>query len=87
MRYRRAQSAGGTFFFTVNLADRSRRLLVDRIEALRASVSVVKDRHPFEIVAWVVLRDHLHAIWTHAAGGHGFLDAMDADQISVLAAD
>jgi len=64
MRYRRAQTAGGTFFFTVNLADRSSRLLVERIDALRASVRVVKDRHPFEIVAWVVLPDHLHAIWT-----------------------
>jgi putative transposase len=48
----------------VNLADRSSRLLVDRIDDLRASVRLVKQRHPFEIVAWIVLPDHLHAIWT-----------------------
>lgn len=71
MRYRRANAAGGTYFFTVNLADRSRRLLVDRIDDLRASVRLVKQRHPFEICAWVVLPDHLHAIWT--------LPADDAD--------
>ena len=64
MRYRRANVSGGTYFFTVNLADRSSRLLVDRIDDLRASVRLVKQRHPFEIVAWIVLPEHLHAIWT-----------------------
>ncbi|WP_018971816.1 REP-associated tyrosine transposase [Rudaea cellulosilytica] len=64
MRYRRANVYGGTYFFTVNLADRSSRLLVDRIDDLRASVRLVKQRHPFEIVAWIVLPEHLHAIWT-----------------------
>ena len=64
MRYRRANAAGGTYFFTVNLADGSRRLLVERIDDLRVSVREVKSRHPFRIVAWVVLPDHLHAVWT-----------------------
>ena len=68
MRYRRVLSAGGTYFFTVNLAVRSSRLLVDRIDELRASVRGVKARHPFEIVAWVVLPHHLHAIWTLPLG-------------------
>ena len=72
MRYRRANAAGGTYFFTVNLADRTRRLLVDRIDDLRASVRLVKQRHPFEIGAWVVLPDHLHAIWTLPAGDADF---------------
>jgi len=52
------------YFFTINLADRSSRLLVERIDDLRASVRSVKQRHPFEIQACVVLPDHLHAIWT-----------------------
>ena len=30
MRYRRADVAGGTYFFTVNLAERKRTLLVER---------------------------------------------------------
>ncbi|MGH8162219.1 MAG: REP-associated tyrosine transposase [Gammaproteobacteria bacterium] len=64
MRYRRANAAGGTFFFTVNLADRSSRALVEQIGALREAVRVAKHRHPFEIVAWSVMPEHLHAIWT-----------------------
>jgi len=64
MHYRRAHACGGTFFFTVNLADRSSRMLVEHIDALRDAVRAVKQRHPFEIDAWVVLPDHMHAVWT-----------------------
>jgi len=64
MKYRRAWQAGGTYFFTVNLAERSRTLLVDRIENLRGAMRKVKQAHLFNILAWVVLPDHLHAIWT-----------------------
>jgi putative transposase len=63
MRYRRAKTPGGTYFFTVNLADRTRALLVDHIDLLRTSVAKVKDAHPFVIIAWVVLPEHMHAIW------------------------
>ncbi|HEX5354098.1 MAG TPA: transposase [Rhodanobacteraceae bacterium] len=63
MRYRRSDIAGGTYFFTVTLADRSSRLLVEHIDDLRAAVRTVKRHHPFEIVAWVVLPEHMHAIW------------------------
>jgi len=51
MRYRRSNVAGGTYFFTINLADRSSRLLVERIDDLRTAVRAVKQHHPFEIVA------------------------------------
>ena len=64
MRYRRALIPGASYFFTVNLADRSARLLVERIADLREVVRDVRRAHPFEIVAWVVLPDHLHAVWT-----------------------
>ncbi|MDR0771044.1 MAG: transposase [Burkholderiales bacterium] len=64
MEYRRAWQVGGTYFFTVNLAERKRTLLVDHIEELRNTVRKVKQAHPFDILAWVVLPDHLHAIWT-----------------------
>lgn len=66
--YTRAFAPGGTFFFTVNLADRSATLLTDHIDALRASVRRVRDAHPFHIDAMVVLPEHLHAIWTLPAG-------------------
>ena len=64
MDYRRTRRKGGTCFFTVDLADRSSTLLVDRIDDLRRAVRVVKQRHPFDIVAWVVLPDHMHVVWT-----------------------
>ncbi|HNP52415.1 MAG TPA: hypothetical protein PKJ85_11570 [Nitrosomonas nitrosa] len=64
MRYRRANVEGGTYFFTVNLAERHLRLLVENVDVLRDAVRAVKQRHPFYIDAFVVLPDHLHAIWT-----------------------
>jgi putative transposase len=63
MKYRRTRVAGGTYFFTVNLAERSRTLLVDHVEELRESVRVVRQNHPFVALAWVVLPDHMHAVW------------------------
>jgi putative transposase len=67
--YRRIIAPGATFFFTVNCASRDgNRILVDHIELLRASFRVVKQRHPFEIDAMVVLPEHLHCIWTLPPG-------------------
>ncbi len=63
MRYRRATAAGGSYFFTVNLADRSADTLVQHIVELRAVMQQVKQSHPFSILAMVVLPEHLHAIW------------------------
>ena len=72
MRYRRFWVPGGTYFFTVNLADRSQTLLVDRIDILRAAFRTVKSKHPFHVDALVVLPDHLHAIWTLPENDHDF---------------
>jgi putative transposase len=62
-RYRRAKMEGGTFFFTVTLADRSSDLLVREIGRLRESYRLVRKRQPFETVAICILPDHLHVIW------------------------
>ncbi|MBI4964085.1 MAG: transposase [Desulfomonile tiedjei] len=63
--YRRAWLPGGTWFFTVNLAERlGNRLLVERIDLLRAAFRSVRLRLPFQLEAVVVLPDHLHCIWT-----------------------
>jgi len=66
--YARAFAPGGTFFFTVNLADRFATLLTEHIDELRTSVRRVRDMHPFHIDAMVVLPEHLHAIWTLPVG-------------------
>jgi putative transposase len=63
MRYRRAQAKGGTFLFTVNLADRSSDSLVVHIDRLRVALKAVRSNHAFEAIAMVVMPDHLHAIW------------------------
>ncbi|MDD2770494.1 MAG: transposase [Methylococcus sp.] len=63
--YRRFYIPGSTWFFTVNLAERrDNRLLVERIDELRAAFRYVKRRKPFRIDAVVILPDHLHCIWT-----------------------
>lgn len=72
MRYRRADVPGATYFFTVNLADRQRRLLVEHVDTLRDVMRGVRQRHPFEIEAIVILPDHLHALWTLPEGDADF---------------
>jgi len=63
--YRRAFIPGATWFFTVNLLERHHNdLLVREIDLLRASVRQVRKRYPFQIDAWVVLPEHMHAVWT-----------------------
>jgi putative transposase len=64
MEYRRNRVPGGTYFFTLNLLDRSGDLLIEHIDLLREAVRTVKAQRPFHIDAWVVLPEHLHAIWT-----------------------
>jgi len=62
--YHRARIPGGTYFFTVNLQDRSHTLLVDHIDVLRSAFRATRLSLPFEIVAAAVLPDHLHCIWS-----------------------
>jgi putative transposase len=62
--YIRNRELGGTYFFTVNLLERGRNdLLVRNIDSLRDAVRLTRAERPFEIVAWVVLPEHMHAIW------------------------
>jgi putative transposase len=62
--YRRNFVAGGSYFFTPNLAERRLRLLTDNIELLRAAFHCARRLHPFAIEATAVMPDHLHTIWT-----------------------
>ena len=63
--YRRLYVPGGTYFFTLVTQDR-RKLFEDpeNVERLRAAVRQVRAQWPFDLVAGVVLLDHLHFIWT-----------------------
>lgn len=67
-KYIRPKMSGATVFFTVALGDRASDLLVREIDRLRAIVAQTMARRPFQIDAWVVLPDHLHAVWTLPGG-------------------
>jgi REP-associated tyrosine transposase len=70
--YRRNFVAGGSFFFTVNLAERHLRLLTEHIDELRSAFRETRQRHPFTTDAIVVLPDHLHAVWAMPEGDRDF---------------
>lgn len=71
--YRRAHVPGASWFFTVNLAQRKgNRLLVERIDLLRAAFATVRARHPFRMDAVVILPDHMHCILTLPPGDADF---------------
>jgi putative transposase len=71
-QYRRLFAPGGSYFFTVNLEDRSSTALVDHIHELREAWAYVQARHPFTNVAAVVLPDHLHCIWELPPGDQNY---------------
>jgi putative transposase len=68
VRYRRNFVPGGTFFFTVTLADRTSSMLVHHVNALRSAFRIARRESPFAIDAIVILPEHLHAIWTLPSG-------------------
>ena len=74
MLYRRVLIEGASYFST-DVTHERQQLFSDR-QTVRLRTNViakVRERHPFEIEAQVVLPDHLHAIWTRPNG-----DANDA---------
>jgi putative transposase len=62
--FRRHYVPGGTYFFTVTLRDRRSSTLTDHIGLLRDAFRDVRKANPFEIIAIVVLPDHLHSVMT-----------------------
>ena len=64
-RNRRSLAEGATFFFTVNTYRRKKLLTHPEVRAaLHEVIERVRTDMPFTIDAWVLLPDHLHAIWT-----------------------
>jgi len=72
-RYRRADTPGGTYFFTV-VTYRRREVLTkpESRRILREVITAVKQQHPFNVDAWVLLPDHMHSIWTLPPGDKEF---------------
>ncbi|MDB5552870.1 MAG: hypothetical protein JWL86_2854 [Rhizobium sp.] len=72
VRYRRNFVPGGTYFFTVTLADRTSSALIDHVDALRLAFRIARQERPFATDAIVILPEHLHAIWTLPSGDSDF---------------
>ena len=71
--YRRDQTPGGTWFFTVVTYERRCLLTHPAVRlALRHAVEKTRLSHPFMIDAWVLLPEHLHCLWTLPNGDAGF---------------
>ncbi|MEM7440653.1 MAG: transposase [Pseudomonadota bacterium] len=62
--YRRPRVTNTPIFFTVNLANRASDVLTRHIALLREAVWETSNERPFHIDAWVILPDHMHAVWT-----------------------
>ncbi len=63
--YRRDNSTGATWFFTVVTFHRRTFLCDDKVRvALRLAIRKIQLNYPFKIDAWVLLPDHFHCILT-----------------------
>ena len=71
-QYIRAFVPGGTFFFTVALLERRRKLLTEHIDPLREVFQAARQRRPFTVEASVILPDHWHGIWRLPTGEADF---------------
>ena len=71
--YRRANIKGGTYFFTVVTHQRQKLLIDEDVRnALREGIEKTRVTFPFQILAWVLLPDHLHCIWSLPEGDADF---------------
>ena len=71
--YRRRYLPGGTYFFTLVTASRARIFADERARLfLRQSLHECRKKRPFEIIAFVLLPDHLHTIWTLPSGDEDY---------------
>ena len=63
--YVRWRDRGATYFFTVVTYRRS-RILTGALcrDLLRTAITEVRQSLPFETLAFVLLPDHLHCVWT-----------------------
>lgn len=66
--YRRVWIPGGSYFFTLVLADRRSCLLVKHVELFRSALAGTCAAQPFRIDAVVILPDHLHMVCTLPGG-------------------
>jgi putative transposase len=62
--YRRHRLPGATYVFALALANRRSDPVVHEIATLQAAITRPRQLYLFQIDAWVVLPEHMHAVWT-----------------------
>jgi len=71
--YRRWRQPGGVYFFTVVTYDRRHLLTMDSARPLvRDAIRTTQAERPFEVLAIVLLPDHLHTLWRLPPGDDDF---------------
>ncbi|MEM7242964.1 MAG: transposase [Pseudomonadota bacterium] len=70
--YRRMRVQGGTYFFTLRLADPKSSALIENMSLLRDAMRAEIRHHPFSLIETVILPNHLHAIWRLPEGDADF---------------
>jgi putative transposase len=71
--YRRDNTPGSTWFFTVVTFRRQPVLCDDPVrEAIRSAIERTRIDWPFVIDAWILMPDHLHCLWTLPDGDADF---------------
>jgi len=71
--YRRAYLPGGVYFFTVVTRERAPWLIEpEAVQRLRGAFRKVMVQKPFTLDAFVLLPNHLHAIWRLPEGDSNF---------------
>jgi len=71
--YRRVYVPGGLYFFTVKTFRNQHFLTDDDVRAaLREGIQFTRQNKSFDIIAWVLLPNHLHCIWRLPSGDADF---------------
>jgi len=71
--YRRDQTLGGTWFFTVVAYKRMPIFCEQEFRrSLKRAIQRAREKLPFKIDAWILLPDHLHCVWTLPDGDANF---------------
>jgi len=73
MKYRRIYINGATYFFTVVTFNRRKIFQsYQSILLLNEAMEYVVQRKPFQVLAYVILPDHIHYIWTLPEGSSDY---------------
>ena len=52
----------GSIYFLTHVTQNRKPILVDNFDLLQESVKSVRNKYPFDLIAWVVLPDHCHLL-------------------------